>query len=126
MLVLLIEDHEDTREMMVLYMRTKGIKVETAATGLQALTKARELAPDVVVMDLGLPGLDGWEATRQLKASPATRHIPIIALSGHAMREDEVRARAAGCDVYLRKPCPPDVLHDAIVSATSGRDSTQG
>jgi CheY-like chemotaxis protein len=119
MLVLLVEDHEDTRDMTVLYMGTKGIKVETALTGLQAITKAKEVVPDVIIMDLGLPGLDGWEATRQLKADAATRRIPIVAISGHARDSDEALAREAGCDIYLRKPCPPDVLLDAVLSVAS-------
>jgi CheY-like chemotaxis protein len=116
MLVLLVEDHEDTREMTILYMGTKGIRVETAVTGLQAIMKAQELQPHVIVMDLGLPGMDGWEATRHLKSDPRTKRIPIVALSGHALRSDESRAREAGCDVYLRKPCTPDDLIQAVLS----------
>jgi CheY-like chemotaxis protein len=116
MLVLLVEDHDDTRDVNALYMRTQGIRVETAVTGLQAISMASQIRPDVIVMDLGLPGLDGWEATRRLKADAGTRSIPIVAISAHAMPSDEVRAREVGCDLFLRKPCTPDALLTAIRS----------
>jgi two-component system, cell cycle response regulator DivK len=114
MLVLLVEDHDDTRDAAVMFLKVQKLKVEIAVTGLQAIAMARMLSPDVIVMDLGLPGMDGWEATRQLKQDPKTRHIPIIAISAHAMSSDEERAKGVGCDLYLRKPCPPSELMEAI------------
>jgi two-component system cell cycle response regulator DivK len=115
MLVLLVEDHDDTRDAAVMFFKVQKLRVEVAMTGLQAISAARRLKPDVVVMDLGLPGMDGWEASRQLKSHPETRHIPIIALTAHALDYDEDRAQEAGCDVYLRKPCHPSDLLEAIV-----------
>jgi CheY-like chemotaxis protein len=115
MLVLLVEDHEDTREAAVMFLKAQRIRVEVAVTGLQAIAMARRLHPDVIVMDLGLPGMDGWEATRQLKQHAETHHIPIIALSAHALDRDEDRAREAGSDLYLRKPCHPSDLLEAIL-----------
>jgi len=131
MLVLLVEDHEDSREAIRLFLKTHGIQVETAVTGLQAVAKARVLRPDIVVMDLGLPGMDGWEAARHLKECLETRHIPIVALSAHALTTDEERARSSGCDDYLRKPLGPDELLAAIrrlrsLFASGGRDSPPG
>jgi CheY-like chemotaxis protein len=121
MLVLLVEDHEDTREATTMFLKTQKVQVEMAVTGLQALALARRIKPDVIVMDLGLPGMDGWEATRQLKWDPATQRIPIVALSAHATDDDEHRAREAGCDVYLRKPCHPSQLLEAIFRFDLGR-----
>jgi two-component system, cell cycle response regulator DivK len=114
MLVLLVEDHDDSREAMAVYLAAHGIRVEAAVTGLQAITKAVEMNPDAIVMDLGLPAMDGWEAARRLKEAPETESIPIIALSAHALLADEERARRVGCDVYLRKPCAPNELLAAI------------
>jgi two-component system cell cycle response regulator DivK len=115
MLVLLVEDHDDTREAAVMYLKVQKLKVEVAVTGLEAVALTRQLKPDVVVMDLGLPGMNGWEAARQLKEDAKTRHIPIIALSAHAQYADEDRAQSAGCDLYLRKPCAPSDLVAAIL-----------
>jgi two-component system cell cycle response regulator DivK len=124
MLVLLVEDHEDSREATTLFLTASGLRVESAVTGLQALAKASALQPDVIVMDLGLPGMDGWEATRRLKADPRTRDLPIIVLSAHAMPSAEQRAREAGCAGYIRKPCgPAEVL--AAVRGVSSRRGTQ-
>ncbi len=110
-LILLVEDFEDAREMYRDYLTFAGLRVETAGDGHEALRKARALSPDLVLMDLALPGLDGWEATRLLKSDPATRHLVIVALSAHALAAEGERARAAGCDGFIAKPClPPDLL----------------
>lgn len=110
-LILLVEDFEDAREMYRDYLTFAGLRVETAGDGHEALLKARALSPDLVLMDLALPGLDGWEATRLLKADPATRHLVFVALSAHALAAEGERARAAGCDGFIAKPClPPDLL----------------
>lgn len=110
-LILLVEDFEDAREMYRDYLRYSGYRVETASDGQEAVQKARALTPDLILMDLSLPGIDGWEATRLLKADPATTHLQIVALSAHALAAEGDRARAAGCDGFIAKPClPPDLV----------------
>lgn len=113
-LVLIVEDYLDAREMYADYLRHHGYGVEEASGGVEAIEKCTRLVPDVVVMDMALPDLDGWEATRRLKAQTATAHIPIVALTGHAMEEHERRARDVGCDAFLRKPCLPNELLDVV------------
>lgn len=108
--MLLVEDYEDARDMYRDYLLFSGFAVETADNGLEAIAKARELKPDVILMDLSLPVLDGWEATRLLKADPATAPIKVIALSAHAMAAEESRATAAGCDGFIAKPCLPETV----------------
>jgi CheY-like chemotaxis protein len=102
--LLLIEDNEESREGVSRHLRRKGFEVLVAADGRQRLEAARSGAPDLVLMDMSLPVLDGWEATRQLKADPHTRHIPVIALTAHAMAGDREKALAAGGDEYDTKP----------------------
>jgi CheY-like chemotaxis protein len=108
--VLLVEDYEDAREMYRDYLVFSGFDVPTAENGREALEKARALGPDIILMDLSLPVLDGWEATRRLKADPSTAPIPVIALSAHAMAAEEQRATDAGCDGFIAKPCLPEDL----------------
>jgi CheY-like chemotaxis protein len=102
--LLLVEDNEESRDALSRHLRRKGYEVLTAPDGQQGLEAARAGAPDLVLMDMSLPVLDGWEATRQLKADPGTRHIPVIALTAHAMAGDREKALAAGCDEYDTKP----------------------
>jgi CheY-like chemotaxis protein len=102
--LLLVEDNEDSREGLCRQLRRKGYEVLAAADGRLGLEAARAGAPDVILMDMSLPVLDGWEATRQLKADERTRHIPVIALTAHAMAGDREKALAAGCDEYDTKP----------------------
>lgn len=110
-LILIVEDFDDAREMYRDYLEFSGFRVETARDGREAIEKTRAMGPDLVLMDLSLPVLDGWEATRQLKADPATRSIPIVALSAHALAAEGERARRAGCDGFIAKPClPPDLV----------------
>lgn len=112
-LILVVEDFDDAREMYRDYLEFSGFHVETARDGREAIEKTRELQPDLVLMDLSLPGIDGWEATRLLKSAPETSHILIIALSAHALAAEGERARAAGCDGFIAKPClPPDLVHE--------------
>jgi two-component system, cell cycle response regulator DivK len=106
-LVLVVDDFPDNREMYVQYLSFTGYRVAEANDGEEALAKTAGLLPDVVVMDLALPRLDGWEATRRLKSDPLTRGIPVIALTGHGLPEHVERARQAGCDSFLTKPCTP-------------------
>jgi CheY-like chemotaxis protein len=108
--VLIVDDFEDNRAMYAEFLRFSGFEVEEATNGAEAVEMTRRLLPDVVVMDLSLPVLDGWEATRRLKADGRTRHIPVVALTGHALEGHSQGAREAGCDEFLAKPCLPETL----------------
>jgi CheY-like chemotaxis protein len=105
-----VEDDRDTREMYSEYLSHSGLLVAEAPSGRRALERAREQCPDVVVTDIAMPGMDGLELSRQLRLSPPTRDVPIIAVSGNASE----RAREAGADVVLEKPCSPDYLLHVI------------
>ncbi len=109
-LVLVVDDFEDNRAMYVEYLQFHGFRVAEAVNGLDAYERATELHPDVVVMDLSLPVVDGWEATRRIKADPRTKGVRVIALTGHAEPSHARRAFAAGCDDFVPKPCLPEVL----------------
>jgi len=109
-LVLVVEDYQDAREMYAAYLQFSGFDVAEAGNGIEAIEKTRELLPDIVLMDLALPRMDGWEATRRLKNDDLTRHIPIVALTGHALAGHAEGAREAGCDAFVTKPCLPDAL----------------
>jgi two-component system, cell cycle response regulator DivK len=112
-LILLVEDFADAREMYREYLEFSGFRVATAADGREAIEKARALQPDLVLMDLSLPGIDGWEATRILKADKETSRLTIVALSAHALAPEGQRARDAGCDGFIAKPClPPDLVNE--------------
>ena len=102
--ILLIEDNEMNRDMLARRLAKKGYEVTVAVDGEQGVALAQSETPALILMDLSLPVLDGWEATRQLKAAPATRSIPIIALTAHAMSGDRERAMEAGCDDFDTKP----------------------
>lgn len=124
-LILVVEDYDDAREMYVEYLTFTGFRVEAATNGLEAIEMATRLIPDLVLMDLALPKLDGWEATRRLKSDPKTSHIPVIALTGHALAGHAERAREAGCDSFITKPCVPDELV-AEISRVLGISSPSG
>ena len=127
--ILLVEDYDDAREMYRDYLEFSGFRVDTARDGHEALKKARAHLPDLILMDLSLPGLDGWEATRILKSDPATSHLMVVALSAHALAAEGERARAAGCDGFIAKPCLPhelveqmaEYLKPRVEPATRGR-----
>ena len=102
--LLLVEDSEESRDGLARHLKRKRYEILIALDGRQGVDLARAEAPDLILMDMSLPVLDGWEATRQLKAAPETRHIPIIALTAHAMAGDRDRALEAGCDDYDTKP----------------------
>jgi CheY-like chemotaxis protein len=102
--VLLVEDNEESRDALARHLRRKGYEMLLAVDGRQALDVARAEAPDLILLDMSLPVLDGWETTRRLKAEAATRGIPVIALTAHAMAGDRERALGAGCDDYDTKP----------------------
>ena len=112
--ILVVEDDDDNRRIVVKVLTGEGHETVEAADGRAAIAVARREHPDVIVMDLGLPGMDGWEAARQLKADPQTADIPIIALTAFALHGDEQRAREAGCDGYLSKPCRPQTIRDTV------------
>jgi two-component system, cell cycle response regulator DivK len=109
-LVLVVDDFQDNREMFAEYLTFSGFRVAEAATGREALERAFELMPDLILMDLSLPEIDGWEATRHLKNDPRTKRIPIVALTGHTLAGHSRDAKDAGCDAFLTKPCLPDAL----------------
>ena len=112
--ILLIEDNEMNRDMLSRRLERKGFEVIIATDGQAGVDMASSTSPDIILMDLSLPGIDGWEATRQIKADPATQAIPIIALTAHAMAGDEDKARKAGCDDYDTKPINLNRLLDKI------------
>jgi len=102
--LLLVEDNEMNRDMLSRRLERKGYAVAIAVNGQEAIDMAAADAPALILMDMSLPVLDGWEATRRIKANDTTRSIPIIALTAHAMQGDELKAREAGCDDYDTKP----------------------
>lgn len=102
--ILLVEDNELNRDMLSRRLVKRGYEVILAVDGEQALRAAQDLAPALVLMDISLPGINGWEVTRRLKAGPQTRAIPVIALTAHAMASDREQALAAGCDDFDTKP----------------------
>ena len=110
MRILMVDDFHDNREMYAAYLRFAGFIVDEAVTGTEAIEMALATSPNLIVMDLSLPGLDGWEATRRLKTDPKTKHIPIVVVSGHALEGSVRAAKVAGCDAFLRKPCLPQAL----------------
>lgn len=109
-LILVVDDYQDAREMYAEYLQFSGFRVVEARNGNEALDQAFALKPDLILMDLSLPGMDGWEVTRRLKADATTKHIPIVALTGHALAGASEGARRAGCDSFVTKPCLPDDL----------------
>ena len=109
-LILVVDDYQDAREMYAEYLQFSGFRVAEARNGNEAVEQAFALKPDLILMDLSLPGMAGWEATRRLKADDATKHIPIVALTGHALAGASEGARRAGCDSFVTKPCLPDDL----------------
>jgi CheY-like chemotaxis protein len=104
MKILLVEDNEMNRDMLSRRLQRKGFEIILAVDGQSGVETAQQRTPDLILMDMSLPVLDGWEASRRLKADPATEHIPIIALTAHAMSSDRDKALEAGCDDYDTKP----------------------
>ena len=122
--VLLVEDFRDTREMYHFYLTKQGYRVEVAEDGHAALRVALEQHPDLILMDLGLPGIDGWTVIDRLKRDTRTCTIPIVVLSAHPKHSASQRAADAGCTGYLSKPCPPrDVANEIVrVLGATGAD----
>ena len=107
--ILVVDDTEFNRDLVVQLLEDEYTMI-IAENGAEALDKTQEQRPDLILMDLGMPVMDGWEATRRLKANEDLRHIPVIAITSHAMVGDEIEARKAGCDDYLPKPIDEDLL----------------
>ena len=120
-LVLIVEDQHELRQLYVQELALSGFDVIEAANGVDAITHTASHTPDVVLMDLSLPILDGWEATRRLKADDRTAHIPIVALTAHDGSGELQRATSAGCDWFVPKPCPPDALVTEIRRVLAGQ-----
>ena len=108
--ILVVEDHEENRRIIHDLLTSAGFEMIEALTGEDGVRAAEAERPDLILMDIQLPGLDGYEATRRIKANPALRSIPIIAVTSYALSGDEVKAREAGCDDYVTKPFSPRVL----------------
>ena len=125
-LVLVVEDYQDAREMYAAYLQFSGYRVAEATNGIEAIEQANALMPDIILMDLALPKMDGWEATRRLKLQESTRHIPIVALTGHALAGHAEGARQAGCDAFVTKPCLPDALVAEIKRMLASRAHAAG
>ncbi|MBC8065200.1 MAG: response regulator [Chlorobia bacterium] len=124
--ILLVEDNEMNRDMLSRRLERKGYEVVIAIDGPSGVEMAETHTPDLILMDMSLPILDGWEATRQLKADPATKRIPVIALTAHAMSSDREKALEAGCDDYDTKPVElPRLLEkiEALLAKTAARET---
>lgn len=115
--ILLVEDNEMNRDMLSRRLERKGYEVEIAIDGQEGVQKAKSLKPDLILMDMSLPIIDGWEATRQIKAEQSTKSIPVIALTAHAMADDRTKALEAGCDDYDTKPIELPRLLEKITTA---------
>jgi len=121
--VLVVDDSSDGREMLAEYLTFRGLSVIEAANGETAIDLVHERRPAVILMDLQMPGIGGWDATRQLKANPATRDIIVIAMTARVLTPDEGIARQAGCDAFVAKPYNITAVADAIIEVLErGRD----
>jgi two-component system cell cycle response regulator DivK len=123
--VLLVDDYPDAREMYTEYLEFSGFDVVQAGNGIEALERAAESTPDIILMDLSLPVMDGWEATRRLKADARTASIPVVALTGHALAGISEGAKRAGCDAFVTKPCLPEDLVKEIRRILDSASSTK-
>ena len=112
--VLVVDDAEDTRILYASYLSYAGLSVDEARDGEEALALIARCRPDVVVMDLAMPGMDGWESTRRLKSNPETKAISVIVVTSNAMPDQLAKARAAGADEVLTKPCLPEALFASV------------
>ncbi len=108
--ILVVEDHEDNRRIMRDLLTNSGYEVIEAVTGVEGVSAAETYRPDLIVMDIQLPGIDGYEATRQIKANPNLQKVPIIVVTSYALSGDDVKAFEAGCDAYVTKPFSPREL----------------
>ena len=118
--ILVVEDDADNRLIIAKTLSGEGYEIVEATDGIEALARALADHPDLILMDLALPNMDGWEATRRLKGDPRTSTIPVVALTAVAMRGDEEQARAAGCDDYISKPARPAAIREMVKRYTGG------
>ena len=123
-LILLVDDYQDGREMYADSLRFAGYRTLEASSGPEALQLALDRNPSLILMDLSLPGIDGWEVTARLKKDARTRHIPIVALTAHALQEERERAERAGCDAFVAKPCLPEELLTQVQRLLTPRGSS--
>ena len=112
--ILVIEDHEENRRLLRDLLTSFGYELIEAVTGEEGLTAAEAERPDLILMDIQLPGMDGYETTRRIKAKQALNHIPVVAVTSYALSGDDVKAFAAGCDAYVTKPFDPAELLEKI------------
>jgi two-component system cell cycle response regulator DivK len=119
-LILVADDDMDNRAIMAATLSAAGFRVALAVDGIQAVAEARRQQPDLILMDMSMPVLDGYAATRQLKADAALAEVPVLALTAFALAGDEAKARAAGCDGYLTKPCLPCEVVRRVKETLSG------
>jgi two-component system, cell cycle response regulator DivK len=112
--LLIVDDDKNAREGYRAYLSQAGFHVEAAGGGVEALAFVQSATPDLLVLDLSLPDVDGWEVARRLRSEDHTRDIPIIAFSGRTLQHEQISALRAGCDVYLTKPCEPTKLLEAV------------
>ncbi|MGH7857218.1 MAG: response regulator [Candidatus Binatia bacterium] len=112
--ILLVEDDADNRRIFETVLRREGYDVTSVVDGVEAIERLATLRPDLVVVDLGLPRLDGWQTVRRMRSTEGLQSVPVIAVTALALQGDEERARSAGCDDYLAKPCPPARLREKV------------
>jgi CheY-like chemotaxis protein len=124
--VLIADDAEENRLLYAEHLEASNCRVEHAVDGEHALLKVLQFAPDIVVMNLSMPRLDGWEAIRQMKEHPVMKRIPVIAITGHAATESLQRAHALGADAVLTKPCTPAELHETVLEIVETRAELSG
>ena len=122
--VLLVDDYPDAREMYAEYLEFSGFEIVQAGNGVEAIERALDSEPDVILMDLSLPIMDGWEATRRLKADTRTAQIPVLAVTGHALTGISEEAKNAGCDGFITKPCLPEDLVKEIRKVLAGGEAS--
>ena len=123
--ILLVEDNEDNRDMLSRRLMRKGYDIVLAVDGEQGVQMAGSETPDLILMDMSLPLIDGWEATRQIKATPTGQNVPVIALTAHAMAGDKERALAAGCDDYDTKPVELPRLLEKIEKLLTQKETAE-
>jgi CheY-like chemotaxis protein len=124
-LVLIVDDVPDNRAIYADFLRFCGYDVLEANDGFSAVEMTKQKLPDVVLMDLSLPGMDGWEATRRIKSDETTQHVKIIAVTGHALEGTAKGAREAGCDAFLSKPCLPETLEAEVKRMLTNKNSSR-
>lgn len=122
--ILLIEDNEQNRYLAIFLLESRGFRVVTALDGPEGIERAREVRPDLILLDIQLPRMDGYEVARRLRGEPELRHIPIVAVTSYAMAGDREKTLEAGCDGYIEKPIDPDTFVDEVARYLSRPSST--